>query len=116
MVMNFRIGNPAIVEQLNIEQLKAYWQELKLSRYDSHFYLMLLEKIKLLNPNLVFPPESEIEKIKNEALNLALWEENWEVKNRERVKNGGVDYSLFNQKDNIRKIDENPNKNLSVNR
>ncbi len=112
--MNFKLGDSSIVEKLNNEQLKAYWHELKVSRYDSHFYLRLLDRIKALNPNLILPQEEEMEKIKNEALNLALWEENWEMKNIERVKKGGLDYSLF-RKDNLRSMNNNINNNLTVN-
>ncbi len=93
--MNFNIGDAMLVESFTMDQLKGYWHELKLARYESHYYLKLLDKIKLLNPNLVLPSEEEIERIRNEAMGLALWEENWESRNRERVKRGRLDYSLF---------------------
>jgi len=67
----------------------------------------MLDKIKLLNPNLVMPPEDEIEKIRNEAMGLALWEENWEIRNKERVKKGHLDYSLFQPVHKIREFSEN---------
>jgi hypothetical protein len=113
--MNYLPGDDSIVENLNLDQLKAYWHELKMSRYDSHFYLILVEKLKSLNPNLVYPADEEIQRIRQEAINLALWEENWEIKNHERVKNGGVDYSLFGKKDNIRKLSDAPGNNMTVN-
>ncbi len=113
--MNFKIGDPSIVDQLNTDQLKDYWYELKMMRYDSHFYLKLLERIKALNPNLVMPDTLEMERFKSEALGLALWEENWEIRNRERIKNGGIDYSLFRQKDNVRRLEENRPANISAN-
>ena len=113
--MNFISGDPSIVEQLNTEQLINYWHELKLSRYDSHFYMKLLERIKVLNPNLVLPAEAEIENIRKEALGLALWEENWENKNRERVKRGGIDYSLFRNKGKIMKLESCRENNIEMN-
>ena len=114
--MMFRLGDTTIVEKMTLNQLKDYWQELKMMRYDSHFYLKLFEKIKLLNPNLILPEEEEIEKIKSEALSLALWEENWENKNRDRVKNGGIDYSLFIYDKEILELKDNTNMSVSLNR
>ena len=113
--MRLNIGDPAIVENLNLDQLKNYWQELKTSRYDSHYYLKLLEKIKALNPNLVMPPDEELETMRSEALNLALWEENWETKNRERVKNGGTDYSLFRSEEKIKDLFIEKDPQIAVN-
>ena len=113
--MNYILGDDSIVENLNLDQIKAYWHELKMTRYDSHFYLLLFDRLKSLNPKLVFPAEEEIQKIRNEALNLALWEENWEIKNRERVKNGGVDYSLFRKSEYVGKLDQARDKNMIVN-
>lgn len=113
--MEFKIGDPSIVETLSPDQLKEYWQELKLARYDSHFYMKLIEKIRMLNPNLVMPEQDVIEKLKNESLALALWEENWENKNRERVKNGGTDYSLFYRNTPVRKLDEEPKLIITAN-
>ncbi len=113
--MNFKLGDPSIIDKLSNEQLKNYWHELKMSRYDSHFYIKLLDKVRSLNPNLVLPDDEEIEKIKNEALNLALWEENWEIKNKERIKGGGTDYSLFRQNNTFRPMNNQINNNLSVN-
>ena len=113
--MNYLLGDDSIVENLNMDQIKSYWHELKMARYDSHFYLILIDKLKSLNPNLVYPAEEELKKIRDEALNLALWEENWEIKNRERVKNGGIDYSLFRKNDKVRKLNQDQNKNMIIN-
>jgi hypothetical protein len=110
--MNFKIGDSSLVEHLSIDQIKNYWQELKMLRYDCHVYLRMLEKIKALNPNLVLPEEEEIERIKSDALSLALWEENWENKNSDRIKNGGMDYSLFLRDKKI--IDIRENRSISV--
>ena len=104
--MNFKLGDNSLVESFSLDQLKGYWHELKLARYDSHFYLKMLDKIKRLNPTLVMPPDEEIETIKNEALGLALWEENWEIRNRERVKKGHMDYSLFHPDNKIIDLNE----------
>jgi hypothetical protein len=114
--MIFRLGDSSIVEKMSINQLKDYWHELKMLRYDSHFYLRMLEKIKLLNPNLVLPEEEEIEKIKSEALSLAMWEENWENKNRDRIKNGGIDYSLFLHDKKIIELKDNTGLSVNLNR
>ena len=114
--MIFRLGDSSIVEKLSLNQLKDYWHELKMSRYDSHFYLRMLEKIKLLNPNIVLPEEDVIEKIKSEALSLALWEENWENKNRDRVKNGGIDYSLFIYDKKIIELKDNTSLSFTLNK
>ena len=46
-------------------------------------------------------------------MNIAMWEENWEKINRKRVKNGGVDYSLFKSKSKL-KIEKN-NKSKLIN-
>ena len=113
--MNYLPGDDSIVENLNMDQIKAYWHELKMTRYDSHFYLMLLDKLKLLNPNLIYPNDEEMQLIRKEALNLALWEENWEIKNRERVKRGGIDYALFRKNENLRKLDHTRDKNITLN-
>jgi hypothetical protein len=104
--MNFQFGDSSIVERLSTDQLKGYWHELKMSRYDSHFYLKLFDRIKQMNPNLVMPEEEEMERIRNEALSLAMWEENWESRNRERVKNGGIDYSLFHVDKNMNEMND----------
>ena len=114
--MNYLMGDDKIVEKLNLDQIKAYWHELKMARYDSHFYLLLMDKLKALNPNLIYPAEEEIQLIRNEALNLALWEENWEIKNQERVKNGGVDYSLFRKNDDVMKLELTGDKNMMINK
>lgn len=112
--MNYLSGDDSIVENLNMDQIKAYWHELKMTRYDSHFYLMLIDKLKLLNPNLVYPAEEELQLIRKEALDLALWEENWEIKNRERVKKGGIDYSLFRKDENVRNLKQDRDNNITV--
>ena len=113
--MNYLLGDDKIVEKLNLDQVKSYWHELKMTRFDSHFYLMLIDRLKSLNPNLVYPAEEELQQIRNEALNLALWEENWETRNRERVKKGGIDYSLFPENENIRKLEKIKDNNMTVN-
>jgi hypothetical protein len=51
-----------------------------------------------MNPNLVLPAEEEIENIEKEAVNVALWEENWDKLNKERILRGGVDYTIFRDK------------------
>jgi len=93
-----RIGDIRLVDKMSKEQVQDYWLELKESRYESYFYREMYEHIIKMNPNLVLPVEEEIEHIKKEALNVALWEENWDKLNKERVLRGGVDYTIFRDK------------------
>ena len=53
-----------------------------------------------MNPNLVRPDRNEISRIEKDALGIAFWEENWEITNERRVRQGGADYSIFNCKRN----------------
>jgi len=98
MWIDSKIGKPELVMELTKDQLYDYWFELKQTRYDSYFFREIFERVRKINPNLVLPDEEYINLIEQEAMNIAMWEENWEKINRERVKNGGVDYSLFNAK------------------
>lgn len=93
-----RIGDIRLVDKMSKEQIQDYWLELKESRYESYFYREMYERIVKMNPNLVHPVEEEIENIETEALNVALWEENWDKLNKERVLRGGVDYTIFRDK------------------
>ncbi len=101
-----KIGNPELIMDLKKEQLYDYWFELKQTRYDSYFFREIFEKVRKINPNLVLPTTEYINLIEQEAMNIAMWEENWEKINRERVNNGGVDYSLFNTQSEF-KIEKN---------
>lgn len=101
-----KIGNPELIMDFTKEQLYDYWFELKQTRYDSYFFREIFEKVRKINPNLVLPTSEYINLIEQEAMNIAMWEENWEKINRERVKNGGVDYSLFNTQSEF-KIEKN---------
>ncbi len=93
-----RIGDKRLVDKMSKEQIQNYWLELKESRYESYFYREMYERIIKMNPNLVLPVEEEIENIEKEAMNVALWEENWDKLNRERILRGGVDYTIFRDK------------------
>jgi len=93
-----RIGDVRLVDKMSKEQIQDYWLELKESRYESYFYREMYERIVKMNPNLVHPVEEEIENIETEALNVALWEENWDKRNKERILRGGVDYTIFRDK------------------
>ena len=81
--------------KMSKKQIQNYWLELKEARFDSYYYREILDKIKRMNPNMVWPEEEETIKIEQEALNIALWEENWDKINTERVNRGGLDYSIF---------------------
>jgi len=85
-----------IIDRMPREQIRDYWYELKQMRYDGYYFRELYEKILKLNPNLVLPDQDEIKRIETDALSIAFWEENWEVTNERRVKNGGMDYSILN--------------------
>jgi hypothetical protein len=92
-----QIGDIRLVERMSKEQIQDYWLELKETRYDSYYYRELLEKIMKMNPNIVLPSEEERNKIEKEAINISLWEENWDKMNIERIKRGGIDYSIFSK-------------------
>lgn len=92
-----KIGDAGMVEKMSLEQVKNYWMELKEARYDSYYYREMLEVISRMNPNIVWPEEEKIHKIEQEALNIALWEEDWEKMNKERISRGGTDYTIFRQ-------------------
>jgi hypothetical protein len=92
-----QIGDIRLVERMSKEQIQDYWLELKETRYDSYYYRELLEKIMKMNPNIVLPSEEERSKIEKEAINISLWEENWDKMNIERIKRGGIDYSIFSK-------------------
>lgn len=93
-----RIGDILLVDKMSKEQVQGYWLELKESRYDSYFFREMFERIIKMNPNLVLPTEEEINNIESDALNVALWEENWAKINKERILRGGVDYTIFREK------------------
>ncbi len=93
-----RIGDISLVDKMSKEQVQDYWLELKESRYESYFYREMYERIIKMNPNLVLPPEEEIEHVEKEALDVALWEENWDKLNKERILRGGIDYTIFRDK------------------
>jgi len=84
-----------IIDKMSRDQIRDYWYELKQMRYDGYYFRELYDKILKLNPNLILPEEEEIKKIQKDALSIAFWEENWEITNERRVKNGGVDYSIL---------------------
>ena len=84
-----------IVDKIPREKLREYWYELKQSRYDQHYYREMYDRILKMNPNLILPDGGETERIRKDALEVAFWEENWEISNARRVKNGGMDYTLF---------------------
>ena len=93
-----RIGDINLVDKMSKEQVQDYWLELKETRHESYFYREMYERVIKMNPNLVLPPEEEINNIEKEARNIALWEENWDKMNKERILRGGVDYTLFRDK------------------
>ena len=86
------------MDKMSKEQAQDYWLELKESRYESYFYREMYERIIKMNPNLVLPVKEEIEHVEKEAMNVALWEENWDKLNKERILRGGVDYTIFRDK------------------
>ena len=95
MKVSRKIGDVRLIEKMSKAQIQDYWLELKESRYESYFFREMFERIQKMNPNLVMPDKEEINKIEQEALNIALWEENWDKINKNRVNRGGVDYTLF---------------------
>lgn len=98
MKLSTRIGDIRLVDKMSKEQVQDYWLELKETRYESYFYREIYERIIKMNPNLVLPVEEEIENIEKKALDVALWEENWDKLNKERILRGGADYSVFRDK------------------
>ncbi len=86
-----------LVDNMTREQIRDYWYELKQCRYDQHYYRAMYDHILRMNPNLVMPDPGVIHRLEKEALGIAFWEENWEITNQRRVRNGGQDYSLFQQ-------------------
>jgi uncharacterized protein YabN with tetrapyrrole methylase and pyrophosphatase domain len=92
-----KIGEARMVEKMSLEQVKGYWMELKEARYDSYFYREMMDRIVKMNPNIVWPAEEEVHKIEQEALQIAMWEENWEKINEERIGRGGTDYTIFRE-------------------
>jgi hypothetical protein len=84
-----------IIDKMSREQIRDYWYELKQMRYDGYYFRELYQNIKKMNPNLILPDQGEIDRIEKEALSIAFWEENWEITNERRVRNGGVDYSIL---------------------
>ena len=92
-----KIGDARLVEKMSLEQIKDYWMELKEARHDGYYYREMMETILRMNPNIVWPPEEEIRKIEQEAQDIALWEENWEKINTDRISRGGTDYTIFRE-------------------
>ena len=84
-----------IIDRMSKEQIRDYWYELKQMRYDGYYFRELYQKILKMNPNLALPDQDEIDRIEKDALSVAFWEENWEISNERRVRNGGVDYSIL---------------------
>jgi len=106
MKVSRKIGDIRLIEKMSKAQIQNYWLELKESRFDGYFFREMFERVQKMNPNIVLPTNEEIKIIEQEALNIALWEENWDKINTERINRGGIDYSLFkdstmwiNQKD-----------------
>lgn len=98
MKISRKIGDVRLIERMSKAQIQNYWLELKESRFESYFYREMFERIIKMNPNLALPPKEEVDKIEQDALNIALWEENWDRINSDRVNRGGTDYTLFNDK------------------
>lgn len=98
MKVSRKIGDVRLIERMSKAQIQNYWLELKESRFESYFYREMFERIIKMNPNLALPPKEEVDKIEQDALNIALWEENWDRINSDRVNRGGTDYTLFNDK------------------
>lgn len=94
-MINKKIQSIEIIDKMSREQIREYWYELKQMRYDGYYFRELYQKIKKMNPNLIFPDQEEINRIEKDALSIAFWEENWEITNERRVRNGGVDYSIL---------------------
>ncbi len=84
-----------IIDKMSKEQIREYWYELKQMRYDGYYFRELYQKILKMNPHLILPDQEEINRIEKDALSVAFWEENWEITNERRVRNGGVDYSIL---------------------
>ena len=95
MKVSRKIGDVRLIEKMSKAQIQNYWLELKESRFESYFFREMFERVQKMNPNLVLPEKEEVNKIEQEALNIALWEENWDKVNTERVNRGGIDYTLF---------------------
>jgi hypothetical protein len=98
MIPSTHIGDIRLVDKMSKEQIQDYWLELKESRFESYFFREMYERVIKMNPNLVLPSEEEINNIEKDAMNIALWEENWDKMNKERILRGGVDYSIFRDK------------------
>jgi hypothetical protein len=98
MIPSAHIGDIRLVDKMSKEQIQDYWLELKESRFESYFFREMYERVIKMNPNLVLPSEEEINNIEKDAMNIALWEENWDKMNKERILRGGVDYSIFRDK------------------
>jgi hypothetical protein len=95
MKISRKIGDVGLLEKMSKVQIQNYWLELKESRFESYFFREMFDRVQKMNPNIVLPTNEEINKIEHEALNIALWEENWDKINKERIHRGGIDYSLF---------------------
>lgn len=93
-----RIGDTRLVDKMSKEQVQDYWLELKETRYESYFYREMYDRIIKMNPNLVLPTEEDINNIKKNAMEVSLWEENWDKLNKERILRGGNDYTIFRNK------------------
>jgi len=93
-----QMGDIHLVDKMSKEQVQDYWLELKESRHETYFFREMYERIIKMNPNLVLPNEEEINSIEMEAMNVSLWEENWDKLNKERIQRGGVDYTIFRDK------------------
>lgn len=93
-----RIGDTRLVDKMSKEQVQDYWLELKETRYESYFYREMYDRIIKMNPNLVLPTEEDINNIKKNAMEVSLWEENWDKLNKERILRGGNDYAIFRNK------------------
>ena len=84
-----------LIENMTKDQFRDYWRELKQARFDSHYFREMFDKVRKMNPHVVMPDDEVIERIKADALSVAFWEENWEQMNEKRVRQGGINYSIF---------------------
>jgi hypothetical protein len=104
MKISRKIGDVRLIDKMSKAQIQNYWLELKEARFESYFYREMFERVQKMNPNLVLPPKEDVDRIEQDALSIALWEENWDKINTDRVNRGGIDYALF--KDNNMWINE----------
>ena len=95
MEVSRKIVDVRLIEKMSKTQIQNSWLELKESLFESYFFREMFERVQRMNPNLILPADEEVNNIEQEALNIALWEENWDKINTDRVNRGGIDYTLF---------------------